>query len=755
MSHPVNPYITDHSVGNNPAFIGRTDILRDMTQMLHRPKDNAVVLYGQRCIGKTSVLQHLKAYLPTQGDYCPIYFDLQGKATWTVSQVINELAKSIALALNQTEPNFDSSPETLFQDTWLPNILQSLPENTTLVLLFDEFDVLTDFKVEQAGEGLFPYLRQLLDNIPQHLKLVLAMGRNIDDLDHIAVSLFKGIPQTKRLSLFNQEDTKKLVRLSETNNSLTWPDEAIECVWRYTQGHPFLTQQVCSQVWTQIYEKTSENVPTATPADVENVVFDVLDVSRKTLAWLWDGLPPAERVLASALAEAGLQYKSEQDLEKWLYESGVRVFIRELQEAPRLLQDWDLLESVEDSYRFRVELLRRWITENKPLRRIQAELDRIDPVADNFFRSAQELYQAGQLETAIKQLREAVGLNPNHLGAHQLLADILLAQGEAKEAKILMERLYHYQPFAARSRLIQALLELAQQTNNETKKIELYEQVLTLEPKQPEATAKSRELWQQRGETALAKADFKTALNIYQKLGINQKITEIEQEIRERYFDLIKQFGTLKNRKHYSVIILLTILALFCFGVWIDWGQNIEGLEESSLLPPLERFNGTNVLLVKELKQTNSTNVLLAKELEQANRENISLKKELEQAKQSIIQISKELVRVSQKTELGKFLLQLETGDQIVIVGSYSQQQAAKTAIEKLKVAYPELFYSQINLQSHPNKDNIYHKDNVWEIFISGFYSYSSARALKKKLLELELIEDAFIRKNPFPDRKL
>ncbi|MEN8215530.1 MAG: substrate-binding domain-containing protein [Pseudomonadota bacterium] len=60
--------------------------------------------------------------------------------------------------------------------------------------------------------------------------------------------------------------------------------------------------------------------------------------------WLWDGLPPAERVVAAALAEAGAGVIYDAQLEHLLYESGVRVVIRELQNAPQLLQDWDLIE---------------------------------------------------------------------------------------------------------------------------------------------------------------------------------------------------------------------------------------------------------------------------------------------------------------------------------------------------------------------------------------------------------------------------
>ena len=789
MSDLINPYITDNPVGDHTTFIERTDILRDVMLILRHDKQNAMVLYGQRCIGKTSVLQHLKTYLPTQGDYYPIYFDLQDKAHLTLAQVVNELAKSIANTLNYAEPDLGEQPEAMFQDSWLPDILQNLSENAALVLLFDEFDVFDEPKAELAGVRFYPYIRQLLDYNPRHLNFIFTGGRSIDDLDPMAISLFIGIPPIKRLSLLNQADTTKLVRFSEGNNSLIWPNEAIECVWQYTHGHPFLTQQVCYQVWAQAYEsgKTSEKMPTATPADVENVIFDVLDASRNRMAWLWEGLPPAERVVAAAMAEAGGKVMTEKALEKKLYESGVRVVIRELQNAPHLLQDWDLLALTEAGYQFQVELIRRWIRENKPLQRIQVELDRIDPVAEKIFQAAGVLHKENQLELSAQQLREAIALNPNHLGAHQLLADILLAQGQAEEAKILLEKLYYYQPLTARSRLIQALLALAQKTENEAQQLELYEQVLSLEPHQVEATAKSRKLWQQRGETALAKADFKAALAIYKKLGINKKIAEIEQTILDQYFDLTQKPSIFKTRIHYPlwvlVILLLVFGVLFVLGIQPVERSAIPLLEPHTSLEPnisveqaleqahqklaykagrLEHIQEQNTVLKetleqndekqeeleKQLEHTQGQKTSLAKTLEQVSGKNTVLEQTLTQAQQKVVQLETALKEVSPTTELGRLMSQLKTGDQVVIVGSYARRKDAERQLEKLKTKYPELFSSQVDALDF-TETNIYKAGNVWEIAISGSYSYQSAKILEKKLLEPELVEDIFIKRKP------
>jgi branched-chain amino acid transport system substrate-binding protein len=413
----LNPYIAGNPVGGGGAFIGRADVLREVLRVLRNPHQNALVLYGQRRIGKTSVLQELAARLPDSGPYQPVYFDLQDKATWPLGRVLQLLAQTIAQKLDQPAPNLDTDPETAFRAEWLPFTLTNLPDRAQLVLLFDEFDVLADPNAEQAAAAFFPYLRDLLANDPQRLDFVFVVGRNVDDLDNIALSLFKGIP-SYRVSLLNRDDTLKLVRLSEANHTLHWPDEAAERVYQLTNGHPFLTQQLCYLVWEQAYEVEPDEPPTITPAEVDAAIPGTLASARSALEWLWNGLPPAERVVASALAEAGPGPITQEALERLLRDSGVRVIIRDLQNAPQLLQAWDLIEPAEGGYCFRVELLRQWLVKNKPLRWVQEELSRTEPVAESLYQAAVALSRSGQLEQAVGPLCQAINLNPNHLPAN-------------------------------------------------------------------------------------------------------------------------------------------------------------------------------------------------------------------------------------------------------------------------------------------------------------------------------------------------
>lgn len=589
MTHPINPYVAGNPVGDSPAFIGRADVLREVLRVLRRPQDNAIVLYGQRRIGKTSILQHLTAQLPKEGNYCAVYFDLQDKAAWPLGRVLSDLARGITHELKLPVPDLGADPETAFRQTWLPDALSKLPAGCALVLLFDEFDVLADAKGEQAAAAFFPYLRDLMSSHPGQLKFVFVIGRNVNDLTNIALSLFKGTP-SQRVSLLTEQDTADLVRLSQKNNSLDWPDDAVGRVWHLTHGHPFLTQQICSHVWERAYDQEPNEPPVVTFADVDAAVNDALEASRNTMEWLWDGLPPAERVVISALAEAGPRAITQDELERLLRDSGVRVLIRELQNAPQLLQDWDLIEPADSGYCFRVELLRQWIATRKPLYRVQEELDRIEPVAESLFRAAMGLYQSGHLDQAVGPLRQALGLNPSHMRATELLADILIARGHVGEARQLLEQLYEYQPNVARPRLIQALIVLTQTSSNDDERLALYERVLALQPTHSEALAAQRRIWERRGDIAFAQDNLAAALRAYQKIGLTVKAIKVEQEIRLR--DRAARWRavrTLEEEGRFKAALALARKLAKTHPEMRDWSFDIDRLERRIHLDDLYR----------------------------------------------------------------------------------------------------------------------------------------------------------------------
>ena len=290
MTEATNPYIAGNPVGGSPAFVGREAVLRSVLRMLESPGENAIVLFGQRRIGKTSVLQELAQRLRSSGPYHPLYFDLQDKAALPLAQVVAELAQRLAVELHlPPPPDWGASAPETFRHKYLPSALKELPEGHSLVVLFDEFDVLDALQENQAGAAFFPYLRDLLTVSPR-LQFVFAIGRRLEDLSNLTLSVFKGM-RSEPISLLNPEETGQLVRLAEADSSLSWSKAAVAAVYVLTGGHPFLTQHLCQEVWEQAHEAdTRQARPGATPALVESAVPATLRSATNALEWLWNGL---------------------------------------------------------------------------------------------------------------------------------------------------------------------------------------------------------------------------------------------------------------------------------------------------------------------------------------------------------------------------------------------------------------------------------------------------------------------------------
>ncbi len=548
----LNPYIAGNPVGGGEAFIGRADVLREVVRVLRNPNENALVLYGQRRIGKTSVLQELAARLPQAGPYRPVFFDLQDKAALPLTHVLAELAARMAEKLDLPSPAaWGEDAPRAFREEFIPQVLANLPGDFSLVLLFDEFDVLDNPGETQAGATFFPYLRNLLSLNPR-LQFIFVIGRRPEDLSSLTLSVFKGV-KSYSVSLMSPDETGSLVRLAERNGTLHWMDEGVACVYALTGGHPFLTQELCQQIWEQAYEDEPEEPPTIRSAKVEAAIPATLRSANNALEWLWDGLKPAERVVASALAGAGPQTISQEELNQRLLDSGVRILIGELEDAPRVLQEWDLIEPANSGYHFRVELLRRWLAERKPLARTQEEIDRIQPLAESYFQTGYGHYQQRELEQAISQLQMSTRLNPNHLRANQLLAEILLTQGELTEARQLLENLNQYHPAAARPRLVQVLLLQALEVREE-EQLALYERVLELEPNQPEATIGRCSIWGKRGDELLIEGAWQKAKEAYYQAG--QLAQTPKDNLKLHYLERkLRQIAHLADRKEFGTAI--------------------------------------------------------------------------------------------------------------------------------------------------------------------------------------------------------
>ncbi len=511
-----NPYIAGNPVRGETLFIGRTDILRDVQQVLRDPRTNAIVLYGQRRIGKTSILFELEQQLSESGEYLPVYFDLHDKSDLSLSEILFRLAEQIARHVDGTllERQLFDTEGSFFRTDFLPGIV--CPINKKLILLFDEFDVLDRPYKGQVGATFLPYLRRWIARTCD-VHFVLAMGKRPDELSANMLNTFKEA-KTRHVSLMDISESLAIVRQSEQNHSLYWSDAAIDRICFWTQGHPYLTQLLSSEIWEMLYDEAPVRPPKATAEDVDLAIEATLEQGANAFQWIWNGLTPAEKLALSAMAAAG---KSQIQRGALQYR-GAGKFRRELEMAPESLLKRDLLRRSSSGYRFAIPLLQRWIMENKPVGRVRADLENERPQAETLFREGKNSFAAGDLNDSEMRLRHALAINPSHVRARLLLGRIHLSHGNPAEAVSVIESAYGSDPKMARADLLTALLALAEVQPDSDEQWRTLNRAARVDPHQPLVRERQAAVLRSWAERALENGQYQVALNAYEKLGDEQ-----------------------------------------------------------------------------------------------------------------------------------------------------------------------------------------------------------------------------------------
>jgi tetratricopeptide (TPR) repeat protein len=512
-----NPYVIGVPLTDDAAFYGRREIFNFIREVLDADKQNVIVLYGQRRIGKTSVLYNGGRWLEAQGGFFPVYYDLQGKERMSLGQVLENLAQTLARRLDVDRPDagrFDEDGR-YFADEFLPRVTARLGDRR-LVLLIDEFDVLGDelHASRPASETLFPYLQALIAHHRQ-VGFVFVVGRRIEELATHFQAIFKQAA-FRRVGLLRPEDSQTLI-VEPSRGMMAFRDDAVAEIQALAAGHPYFTQLLCFQTFNDV---KAAGGTTVTAAAVRDAVGRAIESGHGALNWFWEGLPRAERFILSAVAhvsdESGLA--GNDDLRRLLEAHRIHMSGLELKDAPDRLVEWEMLRREgPDAYQFVVELVRRWVIQVHPLASARRDIDHVSKRAVRLFENARDAHSNGELTYARDEYGRALDANPNHSGAQLGLAQVLYELGEIDEAVVQFERAHAIDEMSARDGLLRARLARAQ--GLEKRKPDAarreYEEALALVPGNEFARTRLGALCLARGEDALAKGDVETARSAF------------------------------------------------------------------------------------------------------------------------------------------------------------------------------------------------------------------------------------------------
>jgi len=557
LEQPVNPYIAGPALSTEKEFFGRQDVINQVTNDLKNTGVNVLVLFGQRRIGKTSLLYQLKRALP-KNKFFSIYFDLQDQSKRPLGKVLAELAETVTESLNiEIDLNKFDSEGRYFRKEFLPQLYKALG-NIRPVFLFDEFDVIDQMPKDEmsetiAAKSFFPLIRKIISESMKPA-FVFAVGRQAKDLSPefntvLNEELNSDINATLKGSIahevwiLDQDSAKNLILQAERNNSLQFYPEAIDRILSLTNSHPYLLQLLCQRIWQLAYEKDNWDVPipVITKKDVEEAIHDALETGGQALNWLWDGFSPAEKIYAAAFAETASEKEilSKDSVIQIITENAPRLRTRDVERAPQYLEERHILERTgHDKYCFSIELLRLWISKNKPLNKIKDALDSIDPLADSAFNTGQEFFKRQMWKKAIGQFRNALEINPRHFRARFQLGESLLRNKQIEAAISEFEAAYNLDQNETRLALASALIILAKkelERNNYNKAIEIFNRALVVSPNEGQAQNLLAKTLEEQRKTSMPAQQTQTRPTLIIGLGGTgqQVLTLIKKNLLE------------------------------------------------------------------------------------------------------------------------------------------------------------------------------------------------------------------------------
>jgi hypothetical protein len=360
-----NPYIFGVPLTDQHAiFVGRGDIATRIEQLLLDQRRPPLLLHGQRRMGKTSLLRNLGRLLPST--MVPLFVDGEGIAgavdyTDLLYCIAREMIKS-AREHHLTLPplrreEIAPSPFTRFSE-WLDQIEQALEDQgyEVVLLALDEFEALDSvFGKERFDEYDFlRLLRHLIQHQPR-FKVLLSGSHLFDEYQRWASYLVN--VQVVKVGYLEEDEARQLIELPVKDYALRYEPEASQRVLDLTRGHPHLLQLLCYEV---VELKNDQPLPErwlVRIKDVEAAVPRALDTGRFFFVDIeHNQVDSVGASLLRFLASYGENGSVSQD-------TLVQHFSEGLEQALNLLLQRDLVELDDGGYRFQVELIRRWFSE--------------------------------------------------------------------------------------------------------------------------------------------------------------------------------------------------------------------------------------------------------------------------------------------------------------------------------------------------------------------------------------------------------
>lgn len=282
-----NPYLNRVAIRDVNQFYGRRKEIARIFSRIGASRPQSVSIVGERRIGKSSLLNYIYSseirsqLLDSSSNYIFVFMDLQEKRYGSIENFFADLLSKISEACSDiatpSQTDFDSARK-IFADL--------NRRRQKLIILFDEFDVITANKVFSLD--FFSFLRSAANNYD--VAYITSSARELQVLchtDQIADSPFFNIFTNIYLRPFSLEEATLLVR-EPSNNAGIALEPYLKEILSLSGYFPFFLQMACSNYFDHIFENGNF-------IDSKRVEENFLDEAGVHFRYIWERMGDAER----------------------------------------------------------------------------------------------------------------------------------------------------------------------------------------------------------------------------------------------------------------------------------------------------------------------------------------------------------------------------------------------------------------------------------------------------------------------------
>lgn len=267
-----NPYIAGAPVMDDALFFGRDKLLARILNVLHH---NSLMITGERRIGKTSFLYHLKKALEIDvgSDYrfFPVSVDLQGVAeeaffhalmSDVLDALIIEPATLRGLRFRPESTRYDGRDFSHDVQRVIEELKTRTPKQIRLALLIDEVDVLNEYSeiTNQRLRSIF------MKTFSEHLVAVMS-GVGVRRAWKSEGSPWYNFFDEIELQPLSRADAEALIR-NPVEGVFRYEPEAVAAILAGSDMKPYVIQKFCIHAVNRMIEHGRTSI---TREDVEAV----------------------------------------------------------------------------------------------------------------------------------------------------------------------------------------------------------------------------------------------------------------------------------------------------------------------------------------------------------------------------------------------------------------------------------------------------------------------------------------------------